>query len=97
MGANDRMDRGRSITVFRVQQGLIRPAATVTKCAVDSVESGLEPFRQSLVSGIATGEQRIATGIGDRQSVQLGRLERHRIISAIGMPTLGAAAIDRLI
>src|SRR2546425_2036458 len=94
MGADDRMEDGRPVAVFLVEQRGSLPAATVSERALAALEELLQPLRQPLVRRVHAGEERVAARVRYGQRVELGRLEWLLVVRAVGVPTFGAASID---
>ncbi len=95
MRANDRMEDGLPVAVFLVQERGGLAASAVREGAQPAVEPLLQTIRQGLVGGVHAGEQSVAAAARNGQRVELRRLERLLVVGAVGMPALGAAAIDR--
>src|SRR5882724_6865932 len=94
MGADDRMEDGRPVAVFLVEQRGSLPAATVGERALAALEELLQPLRQPLVRRVHAGEERVAASVRHGQGIELGRLERLLVVGAVGVPALGPASID---
>src|SRR5689334_20575000 len=97
MDANDGMEHWLPVAILFVQEFTLFPPAAISECSDPSFEPLLQPLGQHIICGVAVREQRNATRAGNRQCIKLRRLEWVSIISAIGMPALGATSIDRFV
>ena len=95
MDADDRVEDGLPVAVLLVEERHRLAPAAVGEGAQPALEPLPQAWRQRVVRRVHAGEERVAAPARHRERVELGRLERLRVVGAVGVPALGAAAVDR--
>ena len=91
---DDRVIDRLPILVLRVEEARLAAPPAIGEGADDAVEPVFEALRQGVIGGVGIGEHRVAAAARHRQRVELRRLERRLVVGAVGVPALGAAAVD---
>jgi hypothetical protein len=85
------------VAILLIQQLALFLPPAIGECAEAPFQALLEALRKRLIGRVAVGEQRVAAGAGNRQRVELRRLERIGVVGTIGMPTFRAATVNGLV